>query len=142
LTNHFKPAIRRINHRGHREHRVLINCTTSRGILLSLPALSKTAPLNPDLRANTKVSRFLDFRMTSHRWVSGSAPASGAPPRALAGQLEKPGQRPLEVLQVGRGAHPTAPEGGRAPRDRALPRHCPKTHSYWYKNPFSHRQYP
>ena len=30
---------------------------------------------------------------------------------------EKSGQGPLKPLHVGREAHPTAPEGGRAPRD-------------------------
>ncbi|MFM8982957.1 MAG: hypothetical protein ACKOLA_08635 [Spartobacteria bacterium] len=66
----------------------------------------------------TKVSKVLDFQMTSLRWVSGSAPASGAPPRALARRSEKSGQRPLEVLYVGRGAHPTAPEAGAVPETK------------------------
>ncbi|MFM8716749.1 MAG: hypothetical protein ACKOF3_08215, partial [Spartobacteria bacterium] len=49
---------------------------------------------------------------------------SGAPPCALARRSGKSGQRPIEVLHVvGRGAPPTAPEGGRAPRDSAKRSH-------------------
>ena len=54
------------------------------------------------------------------RVVSGSASASGAQPRALAGLLEKMRPKAGENFHVGRGAHQTTPEGGRAPRDTGV----------------------
>jgi len=53
-------------------------------------------------------------------------PALGRTAVRLAGRLEKMRPTAGGISSVGRGAHPTAPEGGRAPRDRALPRHFPK----------------
>ena len=49
--------------------------------------------------------------------VPGSTPASGVPPRATrGGQKNHFGRRPVES---GARAHPTAPEGGRGPRDES-----------------------
>ena len=44
-----------------------------------------------------------------------------APPRADLKKITAAGR--WNLRHVGRAAHPTAPEGWRAPRDRALPRH-------------------
>lgn len=53
-----------------------------------------------------------------HKKVSGSALALGRTATRPRGAIEKKcGRRPVEALPVGRGAHPTAPEGGRGPRE-------------------------
>jgi hypothetical protein len=69
---------------------------------------------------NTKGSKVMDCRIAIFAASSrGARPPSGAPPRALAGRLTR--TSPCRSRGATDGTR-----GGRAPRDRTLPRHFPK----------------
>ena len=52
-------------------------------------------------------------------WSRGSRPPSGAQPRASRGEQKKMRPKAGEIYRIGREAHPSAPGGGRDPRDDA-----------------------
>ncbi len=79
----------------------------------------------PHASRTTRRSSLHCFRGALPRlWSRGARSPSGAPARAPAGRFEKNAAEGRWLTRhVGRGAHPTAPEGGRAPRDRPTYRH-------------------
>ena len=52
-------------------------------------------------------------------WSRGSRPPSGAQPSASRGEQKKMRPKAGGIYRIGREAHPSAPGGGRDPRDDA-----------------------